>query len=190
MIFGARPMISVGVFVLREDKKIELVRLSVTLPRMFMGRWALQSGQKIYSGRWKDAHLEAWRREQQEHPVRLRREARRSLWWFRDRFYWDDDGYSAEDVRALALQRTRRDDRRLKSAHALMNGDAAPGRKPIPAGIVRAVIARDGLRCIQCGTTEELQFDHVMPVALGGGTSVENLQVLCGECNRAKSDSL
>jgi len=38
--------------------------------------------------------------------------------------------------------------------------------------------------------TEELQFDHVLPVALGGATSVENLQILCGDCNRATSDAL
>ncbi len=183
-------MILVVILVLREDKTIELARLSVTLPRMFTGRWSLQSGQKIYPDRWKDAQVEAWRLEQQEHPVRLRQDGRRSLWWFRDRFYWDDDRHSAEDVEALALQRTKRDERKLKSAHALMIGDDAPRRAPIPAGIGRAVIARDGLQCIQCGTTEELQFDHVLPVALGGGTSVENLQVLCGECNRAKSDSL
>ncbi|MGO9974194.1 MAG: HNH endonuclease [Solirubrobacteraceae bacterium] len=25
---------------------------------------------------------------------------------------------------------------------------------------------------------------------MGGATSVENLQILCGDCNRAKSDAL
>ena len=71
---------------LREDKKLELIRLSVTLPRMFKGRWALQSGKTVHSERWKDAQVDAWRVEQREHPVWLRDEGRRSLWWFRDRF--------------------------------------------------------------------------------------------------------
>lgn len=35
-----------------------------------------------------------------------------------------------------------------------------------------------------------LQYDHVLPVALGGATTVENLQLLCADCNRRKSDSL
>jgi 5-methylcytosine-specific restriction endonuclease McrA len=52
------------------------------------------------------------------------------------------------------------------------------------------VVERDGLRCVQCGAAEDLQFDHILPVALGGATSVENLQILCGDCNRAKSDAL
>jgi hypothetical protein len=178
--------------VLREDKKIEMVRLSATLPRMFMGRWALQSGQKLYPDRWKDAAVETWSSRQREDPVCLRSEGRRSLWWFRDRFYWDDDGHSADDVKALVLQRAGRDERRLKSARSLMKGEKSgrPSRAPIRPEVVRAVVERDGRRCLQCGSTEELQLDHILPVALGGATSVENLQILCGDCNRAKSDAL
>jgi 5-methylcytosine-specific restriction endonuclease McrA len=43
---------------------------------------------------------------------------------------------------------------------------------------------------VQCDSTEELQFDHILPVALGGATSIENLQILCADCNCAKSDAL
>jgi 5-methylcytosine-specific restriction endonuclease McrA len=176
--------------VLREDKKIELIRLPVALPRMFTGRWALQRGQKIYPCRWKDAQVTAWRDQQPRRPVLLQREGRGSLWWFRDRFYWDDDGHSSDHVKALALQRLRREDRRLQSARSLMKGEEASGRAALPAEVVRAVIGRDGLRCVQCGSADELQLDHILPAVLGGATSVENLQVLCGDCNRAKSDSL
>lgn len=177
---------------LREDKKLELVRLSPTLPRMFMGRWALQSGKKVHPERWKDAQIEDWRRQQHEQPVRLRTEGRRALWWFRDRFYWEDDGRSAEDVKALVLQRARRDERRLKSAHSLMQGEQSGliARSPIPPEVVRAVIERDGRRCVECGSTENIQLDHIIPVALGGATSVANLQLLCSDCNQAKSDAL
>ena len=177
---------------LREDKKLEMVRLSATLPRIFMGRWALQAGQKIQQERWKDALVEEWRTEQREHPVRLRAEARRTLWWFRDRFYWDDDGHSAEDIKALVLQRARREERRLKTARALMQGEASPSpaRAPIPTAVAQRVFARDGQQCVECRSPQDLQFDHIIPVALGGATSVENHQVLCGDCNRAKSDAL
>src|SRR5262249_38150822 len=41
-----------------------------------------------------------------------------------------------------------------------------------------------------CGATNELQFDHVIPVALGGGSSADNLQLLCGPCNRRKGAGL
>jgi 5-methylcytosine-specific restriction endonuclease McrA len=71
-----------------------------------------------------------------------------------------------------------------------MNGEQASSRPPIPPEVVREVIERDGLRCVECGSTDDLQIDHILPVALGGASSVENLQVLCGDCNRANGDSL
>lgn len=49
---------------------------------------------------------------------------------------------------------------------------------------------RDGGRCVECEGTFDLQYDHVIPVLLGGGSTVENLQVLCGAFNRRKGATL
>jgi 5-methylcytosine-specific restriction endonuclease McrA len=90
------------------------------------------------------------------------------------------------------LQRAGRNKRRLKSARALMQGEAngSSGRAPIPPELARTVFERDGHKCLECGASEDLQFDHIIPVALGGATSPENLQILCGDCNRSKRDAL
>ena len=74
----------------------------------------------------------------------------------------------------------------------LMRAEEAgqPTRVPIPAEIRRAVFERDGGRCVECGSNFDIQYDHILPVARGGATTVENLQLSCGECNRRKSDSL
>ena len=53
-----------------------------------------------------------------------------------------------------------------------------------------AVWERDGGRCTECGTDFDLQYDHVIPVALGGATTAENLQLLCGPCNRRKGAAI
>lgn len=34
------------------------------------------------------------------------------------------------------------------------------------------------------------EYDHILPVAHGGATTLENLQLLCAYCDRLKSDSL
>lgn len=60
------------------------------------------------------------------------------------------------------------------------------GREPIPEGVRRVVWRRDGGRCVQCGAGANLHFDHIIPVAKGGATTVDNLQVLCAPCNMAK----
>ncbi|MBA3654566.1 MAG: HNH endonuclease [Actinobacteria bacterium] len=52
------------------------------------------------------------------------------------------------------------------------------------------VLERDGDRCRACGAVESLEVDHVLPRALGGTNDVENLQALCGPCNRKKGVKL
>jgi hypothetical protein len=132
-------------------------------------------------------------RDQRNEPVPVATDERRTWWMFRDRFFWEDDGLGAVEVMALALDRERRRRRRVDRALDLMAADpegAGPRREPIPEEVRREVFRRDGGRCAACGSAELLQFDHVIPVALGGASTAENLQLLCAPCNRAKGSSL
>ncbi len=49
-----------------------------------------------------------------------------------------------------------------------------------------ALVVKYGERCASCGADEALALDHVLPVARGGCSTLENLQLLCGICNRLK----
>jgi 5-methylcytosine-specific restriction endonuclease McrA len=51
-----------------------------------------------------------------------------------------------------------------------------------------AVFARDGHHCVWCGCTSFLTVDHIIPLAMGGTSALDNLQVLCEDCNRLKAD--
>ena len=64
------------------------------------------------------------------------------------------------------------------------------GRQPIPDDVKLLVWSRDGGVCVKCGSSRELHFDHVIPVAKGGGDHAENIQLLCRTCNLSKSDRL
>ena len=59
-------------------------------------------------------------------------------------------------------------------------------RAQIPDDVKHLVMLREQGRCRQCGKNTELQFDHVIPFALGGGSGPDNVQILCGLCNRRK----
>jgi hypothetical protein len=178
---------------LRADNKAQLIKLPWTLSRMFSGRrYAVQSGRKMMELRWSKAQLEAARAAQTSEPVQVWRDGRRNLWQYLDGFWWDEDGLGAEDIQALVLQRKRRLEQKLQSARSLMRAEAdgRPTRVPIPTELRRAVFERDGGHCVECGGAFDLQYDHILPVALGGATTLENLQLLCADCNRRKSDSI
>ena len=125
-------------------------------------------------------------------PVLVAETVERTWWWFDGAVYWENAGYEAHDVHALIARRERRHAQELQRAHTLLEVDRAggPRRVPIPHDIRRAVFERDGGRCVECDADFDLQYDHVIPVAHGGATSVENLQLLCGACNREKSASI
>ena len=61
-------------------------------------------------------------------------------------------------------------------------------RKYIPDEIKEQVWERDGGKCNQCGATEELQYDHIIPFSKGGSNEVDNLQILCRTHNLEKSN--
>ncbi len=173
---------------LRADNKVELVKLT----GMFTGRWAIRAGKKVYSPRWPEGKVAEMHARQAEQPVALLKDRRRVLWHFHERFYWDDEQLPAEDVMALVLQRERSQDRKLESARSLMraeqNGERS--RPPIPRDLRLAVFERDGGKCVECGSSFDIQYDHILPFARGGATTFENLQILCGDCNRQKSDHI
>jgi hypothetical protein len=125
-------------------------------------------------------------------PVLIVETPERAWWWFDGTVYWENAGYEAHDVHALIARRERRHAQELQRAHTLLEVDRAGGarRVAIPPDVRRAVFERDGGRCVECDATFDLQYDHVIPVAHGGATSVENLQLLCGTCNREKSASI
>ena len=53
----------------------------------------------------------------------------------------------------------------------------------------RALFARDGWRCVYCGTTSgRLTLDHVVPRSRGGDSVWENVVTSCAPCNLHKGN--
>jgi holliday junction DNA helicase RuvB len=65
---------------------------------------------------------------------------------------------------------------------------ASEGRDAIPSAIRREVWRRDGGKCVKCGSRKNLEYDHIIPVSLGGSNTTRNIELLCEACNHAKSD--
>ena len=63
-------------------------------------------------------------------------------------------------------------------------------RKSISQNIKDKVWRRDGGKCVECGSKEKIEFDHIIPFSKGGSNTYRNLQILCENCNRSKSDKI
>ena len=64
-------------------------------------------------------------------------------------------------------------------------------RRVIPTSVKLAVWKRDSGKCVVCGASDDLHFDHDLPWAKGGTSLVaENMQLLCARQNVAKRDHI
>ncbi|MCY4455148.1 MAG: HNH endonuclease signature motif containing protein [Chloroflexi bacterium] len=125
--------------------------------------------------------------------ARIGEDGDRVLWWTDGGLFWADADLSSDDVELLVWDRQRRQDARLDRLRKIRarDEDIAEARRERIRDAVRAFVwERDAGQCTQCGVEDDLQFDHVIPVAKGGGNTIDNIQILCGDCNRQKSDSI
>jgi len=61
----------------------------------------------------------------------------------------------------------------------------------IPSEVKKEVWKRDGGKCVLCGETKNLHFDHDLPFSKGGTSlTAKNVRLLCMKHNLAKSDKI
>ena len=117
----------------------------------------------------------------------------RSWWWYQGQFYVENDGYSQEEVKLLLWDRHQKREHKLQRLRKEILSEHATEqarRERIPEDVRVFVWKRDGGRCVHCGSQENLEFDHIIPLAKGGSSTSRNVQLLCETCNRRKSANL
>lgn len=91
----------------------------------------------------------------------------------------DDDLASEVLYTAIAIEKRK-----------LLPSDLEGRSRAIPQSVKHEVWHRDGGRCVQCGSVQNMHFDHIIPFAKGGSHSVQNIQLLCAACNLTKGDRI
>lgn len=131
---------------------------------------------------------------QRQYPRPVAKISGRRYWHYQNRFYWENEDLSSDQVYALITTREQRRTQQIERAQAIVAMGSHPrGSAPrtrIPDDVKHYVWTRDGGTCQGCGSTDEIQYDHIIPVSKGGSSNVENLQILCGPCNRFKAAGL
>lgn len=130
----------------------------------------------------------------QAEPVEIAEWKGRIWWLYQGEVYSTTEDLEPDEVLALIAEKVNK--KRIAIARAKAVGAMADSldrkgeRQPIPRDTKVAVWQRDQGRCVDCGSKVELEFDHIVPLALGGSNTERNIQLLCANCNRAKGASL
>jgi hypothetical protein len=146
------------------------------------------SGAPTQNGRFHRAAQEAKAGRRHPERVRVYEKLRTGIWSDNGIFHlvdsWKerDEHRSVFKFRLLAVE-GEEDDVPQTSAPAR--------RRIIPTSVKLEVWKRDGGKCVVCGATDELHFDHDVPWTKGGTSLVaENIQLLCARHNIAKRDQI
>jgi hypothetical protein len=103
---------------------------------------------------------------------------------------------STAATRRYRTARTNRTVRRARRRGALTSGPAQapnsvtpaerPRRQPIAERVRHEVWRRDRATCVDCGSRDRLEFDHIIPVSRGGSNTARNIELRCEFCNGRK----
>ncbi len=114
--------------------------------------------------------------------------------WFYDGEVWFSNMFYAPDQARLLIWEHKEKERQKfeRLARQSVAAESAPTarRQRIPDDVRSFVWHRDGGKCVQCGSTVDLEYDHIVPVSKGGSSTERNVQLLCVACNRRKSDHI
>lgn len=147
----------------------------------------------IVTGKLSGPEFGQWLAQSNITPVNFGKVGERSYWLFLGKWHWENDGLSQQQVHALLVTKTQRNEARMDRAQSIVamgQRPQSPIRGAIPEDVKRYIWSRDRGSCRLCSSNVELQFDHIIPVSFGGSSTAENLQVLCGPCNRRKGASI
>jgi HNH endonuclease len=130
-------------------------------------------------------------REWRNKPLRLystrgRSTSRRSFFYYKGSIWASSEpGLKDDDLRILCERKIVRDAAKLESLKCCANPKAF-ARAAIPEEVRLQVWRRDSGKCAKCGSRQNLEFDHIVPVSMGGSSTARNIELLCQDCNRDK----
>ena len=130
--------------------------------------------------------------EQQAELVKVYEKIKDGIWVFNGVFELIDAWIAKTENRNVFKFKLQVTDKTIdqKEKRAIELKDLDHNRM-IPTSVKLEVWKRDKGQCIQCGSKDNLHFDHILPYSKGG-TSLksENIQLLCARHNLEKRDKI
>jgi len=147
------------------------------------------SGQLTQNGRFDQAAAAHKRGGRSPRVVRVYEKLRPGIWSYNGSFHLVDSWPEHDGARKVFKFKLR----------AIADSDGAvvvadgdfEHRRLIPARVKLQVWQRDRGKCVKCGASDGLHFDHVLAFSRGGASvTAANVQLLCARHNLSKGSKL
>ena len=123
---------------------------------------------------------------QLQRPVRVLRSKRGIWWWYLNRCWWDPRGLRPSEVADLVLradlERMRETDGQARTRLALVEGLGEAVDRPPPASLHLSIWSKHRGRCVDCGSTERVNFDRILATSRPNSETPQNFDLRCQSC--------
>ena len=148
----------------------------------------LPSGRPTQNGLFADAVDTARREKREPKLVRVYEKLFAGVWSDKGNFDLVDYTIDSDGNRLAFKFYLKSSSRRVTPSLA---GEEITLRRIIPSEVKKEVWKRDKGKCVLCGRTDNLHFDHDIPWSEGGASiTAKNVQVLCARHNLQKKDKI
>lgn len=149
---------------------------------------ATANGKLTQNGLFHAAAKRFQNKESVPERVKVYEKIRNGIWVFNGIFHLIDSWVEQSNGRKVFKFRLK-----LASSQEFENGNKPDleHNRLIPSSVKAEVWKRDGGKCVKCGSTNNLHFDHIIPFSKGGSSlTAENIQLLCARHNLEKRDKI
>jgi hypothetical protein len=127
-------------------------------------------------------------------PVFVMKREGRAWWWYLNRTWWDDGKLRqrklAEQVLRRDLQRMLENDAVARARIAILGRTEGPEKLPVPDSLHLDVWSRHRGRCVDCGSSERVNFDTIIATAERRVDTPRNFELRCQKCRDRREHNL
>ena len=150
-------------------------------------------GRPTQNGRFSEAAAKYEAGSQDAEAVRVYEKLHSGVWVYNGLFALVDswrDHSSGRNVFKFKLRLS--DSEQRQSGRESSTGSWGPEHnRVIPTAVKLEVWQRDAGHCVECGSGDNLHFDHIIPFSRGGSSlTADNVQILCARHNLEKRDRI
>jgi hypothetical protein len=117
-----------------------------------------------------------------------------SHWVFKGIHYYTEGPYTHDEFKLLILDEFDKERKKFESLRQKFGSaegiESSKSRPRIPEQVRIEVWRRDSGKCARCGSRENLEYDHIVPISRGGSNTARNIELLCEKCNRTKHNNI